>query len=189
MKPKPTHHKPGRKRKPRSDIEAEQQALDASVRTRRRHISAKQRAFIARFVDGGRKDPYTAAKEVGIVRASDADKLVLRLSDLIEAEWLRRRMGQQMEVDEALQLCAEIARTDPDTKLRHSALRTVLEVHGVLTGQPRVDRKEAMRTIQQLVAAIKDKTGKVKVRAVERVLEAEMGSEEPQTSRLGTPAN
>ena len=98
-------------------------------------------------------------------------------------------MGQQMEIDEALTLVAELARGADDPKTKHSALRTVLEVHGVLTGKAVVDRREQMRSIHQLVAAIREKIekggggkggGKVRVRAVERTrtLEAEIGGEE-----------
>ncbi|HSN69696.1 MAG TPA: hypothetical protein VLV48_10650, partial [Thermoanaerobaculia bacterium] len=91
--------------------------------------------------------------------------------------------GQQMEIDEALSLVAEIARATDDRKVQHAALRTVLEVQGVLSGRAIVDRREQMRSIHQLVAAIREKIakgggkGKVKVRATERVLEAEIGDE------------
>jgi len=108
-------------------------------------------------------------------------------------------MGEQMEIDEALSLVAEIARGDDESKTRHAALRTVLEVHGVLTGQPRVDRRESMRAIHSLVAAIKEKVAggaRVRVRAGKRettsggtsetVIEAELGDgEEPLKEALG----
>jgi hypothetical protein len=113
---------------------------------------------------------------VGFTRPLIAEKLVTRLSDLIQAERLRRSMGEQMEIDEALSLVAEIARGDAESKTRHAALRTVLEVHGVLTGAPRVDRRESMRAIHSLVAAIKEKVAggaRVRVRASEGVTTSE----------------
>jgi hypothetical protein len=151
----------------------------------RRHISKKQRRFIERHAELGFLYPYRAGEEVGIPRATEVDKLLVRLHDIIEAERLRRAMGRQMEVDEALVLVAGIARTRDDPKIQHAALRTVLEVHGVLTGQPRVDRREAMRTIYQLVAAIKEKVqggAKVRMKLQERVLEVG-GEEEANVQR------
>jgi len=176
--------KPGPKPKPKSDAEAELQALDTANSPQRRHISSKQRLFVSIYADQNFRDPYLAAQTAGFERPSVADKLVVKLADLIEAERLRRAMGRQMEIDEALEGVALIARAEPDSKVRHAALRTVLEVHGVLTGQPRVDRRETMRTIHSLVAAIKSKLAdgaRIKLRAGTRETR-----QDPATGRLDT---
>lgn len=172
--------------------EAESALLDRA-RTKRRYISAKARAFVTRFVEGGLRNPWQAAVDVGLKKPSNADRLVVKLDDLIQAERLRRSMGQQMEVDEAIQLVSGLARGDhnPDVKLQHAALRTVLEVHGVLTGAPRVDRREAMRTIHQIVAVIREKvdkgsgTGSRTTKITSTKLQEQVSEERAETTKDG----
>jgi hypothetical protein len=184
MPAKDRSRRPGPPRKPRTATERRLALHESQTRAARRRVSGKDRRFVQLYVDRGFREPNEAALAAGFREPYIGEKLVLRLSELIESERVRRSMGEQMEVDEALSRVAELARTVDDPKTKHAALRTVLEVHGVLTGRAIVDRREQMRSIHQLVAAIREKIakgggkGKVKVRATERVLEAEIGGEE-----------
>jgi len=90
-------------------------------------------------------------------------------------------MGRQMEVDEALTEVASLARTCLDDKTKLSALRTVLECHGVLSGAPKMDRKDLMRQVRELASAIRAGSGsgsaRLTVRERERTSERETTAE------------
>ena len=92
-------------------------------------------------------------------------------------------MSQQMEIDEALRLVAEIARDRTDLKTQHAALRTVFQIQGLLTDKPMPasDRRTLASELDVLVAKLREGMvrpgAKIKIRAA---FEAE--STVPETS-------
>ncbi len=153
--------KPGPKTKPKSAAEADISELESKTSKARTRISGKDRLFIRHYTESGFKDPDLAASLAGFREKYIGHKLVGRLADLIEAERLRAAMQTQMEVDEALRLLAELARTAFKDETRHAALRTVLQVHGVLSDKPMPpsSRQAIARQVAELVDEMKKAVG------------------------------
>lgn len=102
-------------------------------------------------------------------------------------------MAEQMELDEALRLLAGVARQEADVKTQHAALRTVLQVHGVLSDKPLppTDRRSLARQIDEIVGRIKDRLGaspgsKVRIRAM-LAAEVSAASETPDADPPSIP--
>lgn len=119
------------------------------------------------------RDPNTAANLAGFREPYIGERLVSRLHHLIEAERVRIAMVDQMELDEALRLTAQMARACVDDKVKLQALRTVLQVHGVLSDKPMppTDRRSVARQVAELVESLKASVaskpgGRVRVRAM-----------------------
>lgn len=174
MPPKaPPARTPGRVKKPITRTEKALEASESHLRPERRRVSGKDRRFVDLYAAGGFKDPELAAKEAGFKEPFIGAKLAVRLSHLIDGERARLAMSDQMEVDEALRLLASVARETIDRKVQHAALRTVLQVHGVLSDKALPeDRLSAVRQVEDLIGAIKRKMqqggrGKVKMALVE----------------------
>lgn len=129
----------------------------------KRRLSQAHLAFVAQLATQNFQDPETAAKLVGFSRPGMGHRLAHRLSDLIESERLRVSMAQQMELDEALKLLAMVARSREDLKTQHAALRTVLQVHGVLSDKPMPpsDRRGLANQVEALIGKIREKMGNV----------------------------
>lgn len=145
--------RPRPRRRPVTDSE-KRYAAEVSQQVKRWHrIDGRDRRFIQLFADSGYKDPQAAAIAAGFKDPYIGDRLATRLAEPIERERRRRSMAEQMEVDEALRILASLARTTEDQKLQHSALRTVLQVHGVLSDKPMPaeDRKSLGREIESIV--------------------------------------
>lgn len=130
---------------------------------KRRRLTKQAVLFIRQFSAQGFKDPDLAAKTVGFKRPGIGYRLADRLSDLIESERLRVSMAEQMELDEALRLLAMVARATDDLKTQHAALRTVLQVHGVLSDKPMPpsDRRGLANQVEALIGKIRERMGSV----------------------------
>lgn len=91
-----------------------------------------------------------------------------------------------MELDEALEVTAGLARSEEDGRVRLGAVRTILEIHGVLGSKAGGDGKEVRKTLDALVSAIKQKLSeagkgaRVRVRQAVQV-EIEQEPEMPET--------
>jgi hypothetical protein len=126
------------------------------IASRGRKVSAKDRLFVQLLADAGFRDPNSAALAAGFREPYIGEKLISRLHDLIEPERLRRQGHTQMELPEALETLGKIARDESDRRTQHAALRTILEVQGVLSARqaaPR-DRASIVRDIEDIVARI-----------------------------------
>lgn len=167
MKP-PTLALPGRARRsrrpklnhlpPTPEAAATRDLLAATITTRR-SLSTKIRRFITHYVESGQRDPWFSAKAVGYSRPTDGLRIVSRFADVIAAEAARRAIGRKMELTEALERVALLARDAADEKLRHAALRTVLEVEGALSQKsvPLHERGAVERQLEKIVSEIRKK--------------------------------
>lgn len=186
--------KSGPKKKPGTKAEAALVELESRTGPARRRISGKDRRFIQLFADNGFSDAHSAAKEAGFIGQWVADKLLARLHHLIDAERLRRAIGQQMELDEALRLLADLARTSLDQRVQLASVRTVLEFHQAIGAKtmPADSRRTLARQVAELVDKLqlqmRGKTGaRARVRAIltadakgrgQAAVEAEVEAEE-----------
>jgi hypothetical protein len=129
--------------------------VDESVASGRK-ITDSHRRFVMLYADSGFRDPDQAALAAGFKTRGIGWKLIDRLHDLIDSERARRQMGTSMELGEALDELAKVARQDEDLKTKHAALRTVLEVHGALRDKtPIDDKKKLVREIEEIGALLK----------------------------------
>jgi hypothetical protein len=147
------------------------QESEAKVRKHRTHVSAKDRRFVFEFIKSEFSDPEGAASRAGFKSPGACWRLLDRLRDLIDAERVRLTMGTQMELDEALRLCAEGARTTTDPKVQVMFLTLVLRTHGALSDKPMPveNRRQLLREVQELAGQLQQKLGpggKARVRAM-----------------------
>lgn len=151
--------KPGRPGKPKTASEAQLEAHESQIRSKRRRISGKDRRFVAEFALGGFSDAEAAAKAAGFVEPGIGWKLTERLRDLIDAERVRASIGTQMELDEALRLCAERARTAADEKVGLGYMTLILKYHGAISDNklPTDDRRKLVRQVHEIVDQLKTK--------------------------------
>ena len=83
---------------------------------------------------------------------------------------------------------ADLGREADDERVKKSALDTILKVHGALSDKPlnQDGRRLASKELDSLLGQIREKLGdprsKVRVRALERVVEAEIDGIEAETS-------
>jgi len=180
----PARRKSGPKPKtPKSAPEAALLAIESQTAEKRRHVSGKVRRFIMLFAESGFVDPEAAALAAGYKHTMVGYKLIDRFSDLIENERLRRSMGRAMGLEEGLELLASMARSADDERVRLQAVTTVVRVHGALSDRPLApeSRRQASRELDEMLSRIRQKLGEkgvsVKVRAIERVLEADIRGE------------
>lgn len=130
----------------------------------------KHREFARLAVIRGTSDPTGLARDAGFARPSDGPKLLLRLQDLIERERLAQKLGASMDLEEGLRIVGDLARNADDDKTKLAATRTVLEIHGALNGRGNVvDRTSLTRTLETLVAGIKQRASGGKVSRDPRV--------------------
>lgn len=124
----------------------------------RRKISKKVRRFIHYFAESGFHDVEGAGLAAGLRTATSSWAIYERFRDLIDQERLRRTLGTEMTVDEAMRELAWIARQRDDVKTKHAAIRTVLEAAGALGKDvdPR-DRKALMKQAEALIAEIRQR--------------------------------
>lgn len=112
--------------------------------------------FARLAVTRGTADPVALAKEAGFSRPWRGPQILLDLQDLIAQTRLHLLMGEQMELHEALKELAGVARQSDDLKTKHSALRTILEVHGALSNRSGSgDRSSIAKQIEEIVGEIK----------------------------------
>jgi len=141
---------------PRVPADPDPETSDSEISSRKQRISAKDREFVKLLADSGFSDPDSCAKAVGWTKPGAGWRAHSRLSEIIESERLRRTLGNEMGLDEALRRIASLARQDEDLKVALASTRTVLEVHGALGKDidPR-DRKKLMREAEALLAEIR----------------------------------
>jgi len=195
MPAKDLERKPGRPRKGKTATEQAAAALASTISPARRRVSGQDRQFIRHYAETGFKDADLAAKLAGFKEKYIGGKIAGRLGDLIEAERLRLAMQEQMELDEALRLTAQLARTAWRDVDKLQALRTILQVHGVLSDKPlpAIDRRTIARQIAETIDRIQRTAStspgaRVKVRAmVGAAIEASVESSQEQ--RPDAPAN
>jgi hypothetical protein len=84
-----------------------------------------------------------------------------------------------MELDEAMEVVASLARSADDGRVRLGAVRTVLEVHQVLGSKQGGSDRETRRMLDSLVAAIRQKLSEGGNRARVRVRQAVQVEIEP----------
>lgn len=130
----------------------------------------KHREFARLAATRGVSDPIALARDAGFKRPSDGPSLLLRLRDLIERERLANEMGAPMQMEEALRVVGDLARTADDLKIKLAATRTVLEIHGALGTKGAVpDRSEFARSLEKLVSDIRGKSRQSKTGGRTRV--------------------
>lgn len=146
--------------------------LESESSEPRKHISGKARKFIALAAQDPVTDPNTHALTAGYSEPYIGEKLYLKYTQLIALERARSRVGEQMELDEALSLCAERARalgTDEKVALGYTTL--ILRVHGALSDKPLTPKarrqlsKDAAEIVQRIQAKLEagGKRGRVTV--------------------------
>lgn len=186
--------RPGRPRAPRTKTEAALHALDSQISPRRRKISGKHRAFVQILADQDFRDPNRAATAAGFKEPYIGEKLAEQLRDLVDAERKRRAMVEQMEVEEALRIVAEIARTAEKVETRLSAAKVVLIVNGAMADKPlaAANRNELVREAATLIEGIKDaiRTRPGQRVKLEAMLDARVSAEAagPGAAQTLTPA-
>lgn len=165
--------KPGPPAKPKTRLEAQLASAESQIRPARRRVSGKGRKFVDLFAKSGFKDTQGSATGAGYKEPGIGDRLVGKYAELIEAERLRTAVQEQMELDEALRLTAQLGRTADRDVDRLQALRTILQVHGVLSDKPlpAVDRRSIARQIAETIERIQRTAStspgaRVKVRAM-----------------------
>ena len=152
----------------------------------RTRISDQDHRFVELFLLGGCKDAQAAMREAGFRgwdRKNRVISLQARLQHLIDSEIIRLKRTESMDVDEAQNLVAELGRGADDERVRLGALRTVLEIQGVLSSRTAVgDGKEARKGLEALVNAVKlklSKGQKVRIRqATQTATQVEIGAED-----------
>lgn len=121
-------------------------------------IHEKHRIFARLAVQRGTSDPVSLARDAGFSQPHRGPQILLRLRDLIEQERLAQKLGVSMELDEALRIVGDLARSAEDPKLKHAATRTVLEIHGALNSKnATLDRNTTARGLEKLVAQLRDR--------------------------------
>jgi hypothetical protein len=173
-------------------IEASQKLSPAARRTGYRRLSSKDRAFVSLYVQGGCLDPIKAASDAGFSRAGMGLKLRDRLRDLIDNERIRLAAAEQMELDEALRRVGILARDADDDKVKLASLRTILQVHGVLSDKPMPssDRSGLRRQLEELVQTVKTaKLSGVRVKAMLAVSAENESEPEPDQEPESEPVS
>lgn len=168
-----TARKPGTPRKPRTTTEKKLASVLSTSSKQRRVVSSRDRRWVRLFADGGFRDADAAAVAAGFKDPYIGAKLLSRLGHLVEAEKVRLAMGEQMELEEALRLCAEGARDADDRKTQAIFLTLILRVHGALSDKPlsAIDRKRMNAELADLLSSVQSKIqmkpgSRVKLRAM-----------------------
>lgn len=155
----------------------------------RTRISDQDHRFVDLFLQGGCKDAASAMRDAGF-KSSDRPNRVIalqtRLQHLIDSEIIRLKRMESMDVDEAQNLIAELGRQAEDERVRLGALRTVLEIQGLLSmRQPVGEQKELRKGLEALVNAVKLKLSKgQKVRVRQAMQVATQVDFEPELESL-----
>lgn len=150
---------PARRRGPkpraRTEAEAAMYEVESKTSTARRRISGKDRLFLRLYAESGFIDPTKPALQAGFRAPGAGWKLVQRLQPLIEAEQVRAAAGKAMSVEEALQLCADRARSSSDEKVQHAYLQLYMRAQGMLSDKPMPNTMR--RAMQAQIAAVVDR--------------------------------
>lgn len=147
-----------------------------------RRISDQDHRFVDAFILTGCKDAAAAMQTAGFKgfdRPNRVISLQRRLQHLIDSEIIRLKRMESMDVEEAQNLIAELGRQADDERVRLGALRTVLEVQGVLSArQPVGEGKELRRGLEALIGAVKLKLSKGQKVRIRQATQVEIGAED-----------